>query len=60
MKDPLYAVSMHRGNERALCVIDRPCPRKCYVRLKYADELLQNDMDTIINLDNKPEVLADA
>lgn len=30
------------------------------VDAKYADELLQNDMDTIINLDNKPEVLAEA
>ena len=27
---------------------------------KYADELLQNDMDTIVNLDNKPEILAEA
>ena len=30
------------------------------VDAKYADELLQNDMDTIVNLDNKPEILAEA
>ena len=27
---------------------------------KYADELLQNDMDTILNLDTRPEILAEA
>lgn len=26
----------------------------------YADELLQNDMDTILNLDTRPEILAEA
>ena len=30
------------------------------VDAKYADELLQNDMDTILNLDKKPEILAEA
>jgi hypothetical protein len=27
---------------------------------KYSDELLQNDMDTIIKIENKPEVLKTA